>query len=250
MHEYESARLPDAVSLGFRRLDDLTGGFRPGQVWVVTSRPGHGRTTLLVQWAAALAMEHGWPTWLATPRDDGLAIASRLLALTAKVPVGDLLRHSQPAHNEPRLTKAKRRLSDARLSVDVEPTASSTPLVSPYASHQIPRGSPAALVVDDADLTDWCTPDWALQSARQGALVIVSLPRDQVVEYPGEGSDLLPQWARAADVMLEVRSGALVRGGPDVGEALLTVLKHRHGPTRVARVAFQGHYARFVDLKD
>ena len=32
------------------------------------------------------------------------------------------------------------------------------------------------------------------------------------------------------------------------GEADLIVAKHRNGPTRDITVAFQGHYARFVDM--
>lgn len=42
------------LSTGFDRLDELTGGFALGSVWVVTSVPGQGRTTL---WPSG---RHGW----------------------------------------------------------------------------------------------------------------------------------------------------------------------------------------------
>jgi replicative DNA helicase len=34
------------------------------------------------------------------------------------------------------------------------------------------------------------------------------------------------------------------------GEADLEIAKHRHGPSRRITLMFQGHYARFVDLKE
>ena len=51
-------------------------------------------------------------------------------------------------------------------------------------------------------------------------------------------------------MVLEVRSRGVVpgRAAGRVGEAELAVLKHRSGPTTTTTVAFQGHYARFVDL--
>jgi replicative DNA helicase len=36
-------------------LDAVTCGFRPGQVWVIASRPEQGRSTLAGQWAVRLA---------------------------------------------------------------------------------------------------------------------------------------------------------------------------------------------------
>ncbi|GGU40991.1 hypothetical protein GCM10010289_72360 [Streptomyces violascens] len=52
-----------------------------------------------------------------------------------------------------------------------------------------------------------------------------------------------------ADVVILLhREDAYERESPRAGEADLIVAKHRHGPVATCTVAFQGHYARFVDM--
>lgn len=58
--------------------------------------------------------------------------------------------------------------------------------------------------------------------------------------------------ARQADVVIRVDRDHEVacdrEQSPRAGEADLAVLRHRRGPISVITVAFQGHYARFVDM--
>jgi replicative DNA helicase len=49
-------------------------------------------------------------------------------------------------------------------------------------------------------------------------------------------------------VILLHREDAYERESPRAGEADLIVAKNRNGPTATITVAFQGHYARFVDM--
>ena len=49
-------------------------------------------------------------------------------------------------------------------------------------------------------------------------------------------------------VILLHREDAYERESPRAGEADLIVAKHRNGPVDTITVAFQGHYARFVDM--
>ena len=52
-----------------------------------------------------------------------------------------------------------------------------------------------------------------------------------------------------ADVVILLhREDAYERESPRAGEADFIVAKHRNGPTDTIVVAFQGHYARFVDM--
>lgn len=50
-------------------------------------------------------------------------------------------------------------------------------------------------------------------------------------------------------VILLHREDAYEKESPRAGEADLIVAKHRNGPTDTVTVAFQGHYARFVDMQ-
>ena len=75
---------------GFTEFDDVTGGFEPGQVWIVAGMPGQGRSTLASQWALLLAGDHGFDTHLVNKRDPTRKVAARLVASTAKVPASGI----------------------------------------------------------------------------------------------------------------------------------------------------------------
>ena len=236
-----------AISTGFTDVDDLTGGFTVGQVWLVLATPGQGRTTLAVQWAAALAAGQGWRTWLVCPREDAVVCAARLVACTGKVALNHLVRRRLEAAELPQARSARGLLAAAHLQV--------APAGEPVSVAGLLDGdqgrAPKAVILDDADLVSGSSPVTASALSEAGWLVIATLPRHLVVEGRHSDADLDPGWARCADVVLEVRSRSLLPGSPEAraGEAELRVLKHRRGPTMTTTVAFQGHYARFIDLR-
>jgi replicative DNA helicase len=235
------------VSTGFTHLDHLTGGLRAGHLWVITSAPGHGRTTLLTQWVAQLALTHRWRTWLSAPREHEDVVAARILASMSRVPVLGLLADDLDAQQRHRVTGVRELLRTADLQTT---THASGPSPSPQ---HIGAASPNfAALIDDADLVPTAAPGHLIELAEAGALVIVTLPRHMMVEGPLEDADLDPQWARAADVVVEVRTRGLVPGDVEarLGEADLRVLRHRHGPVTTSTVGFQPHYARFVDMPE
>jgi replicative DNA helicase len=55
--------------------------------------------------------------------------------------------------------------------------------------------------------------------------------------------------AQAADLVILIhREDAYDYQSPRAGEADFIVAKNRHGPAATVTVAFQDHYARFVDM--
>ena len=106
-----------------------------------------------------------------------------------------------------------------------------------------------AIVIDDADVAAGVWPNRVATLARRGGLVILSMSRHALL---GDDADqfLAEEWARIADVVIEVRQADWPISRPTTrpGEADLFVLKNRWGPTRSLTVGFQGHYARFVDF--
>ena len=229
----------------FPELDGLTGGRSGGRVWVVTGRPGQGRSSLLTQWAAESARQ-GTATRLACPQDPHDLVTARLLACAGKVPLSWLLEGRTTDDHTYRLERARAALVELPLHVWAREDATWTcwdDLVDGMTRD-------AALVLDDADLVHGAVPFRVAGLASRGAHVLVSLPRHLVVRHDGDRPHLDPEWGRVADVVLEVRQ-ADWPGEPEgirPGEADLVVLKNRWGPTRGAVVACQGHYARFVDL--
>lgn len=75
---------------------------------------------------------------------------------------------------------------------------------------------------------------------------------DQRTDIRPQLVDIASSAAHAADADVAIaihRADLFDRASERAGEADLMVLKNRHGPTAVSTVAFQGHYAKFVDMK-
>jgi replicative DNA helicase len=76
---------------------------------------------------------------------------------------------------------------------------------------------------------------------------MLTLPRAHVIGPRG----LEPAWARVADFIVDIeRPDLLDSHSTRPGEADITIVKNRLGPQLRTTVAFQGHYARFVDMAD
>ena len=222
------------LSTGLDELDDVTGGFAPGQVWILIGTPGQGRSTLAAQWAMDIASEHSIRTELISLRDPIHRVTARLLARTGKIPLGHLWDREDHGADEPWLTRASDLLKQAPLRL--AGPQSLTRLGVDLPSTRVPL----ALVVDDADGHAGVFPARVASLAAQGVLVILTMPRDCVLTEMGVN----PEWARACDFVIDVER-------PDwrerPGEADLNVVRNRWGPERIISVAFHGHWARFVD---
>jgi replicative DNA helicase len=244
------------AATGFRELDELTGGLSAGQVWLVCGGPGQGKTTLAVQWALGVA-RRAHPVQLVCPREPGRWLASRLLSNLARLPLVDLSSGRVDAADR-RYVKAREALGTLPVYAFTQDGRVFTPEVDPYEREPSPR----AVLIDDVDLVSGMTPARAAAYAASGMLVVVTLPRERVLADPHDESRVLPEWARVSDAILEVRhrglppsdGAAAWEGDPRYlttrpGEADLLMHRHRWGPTRDLTLGFQGHYARFVDLR-
>ena len=232
---------------GFRVLDDVSGGLQAGRVWIITGVPGQGRTTLLTQWAGALAVEQGWATRLVVPREDARTCGARLIASQVRVPMQHALRGQLSVKELGRIASAGR-LREAPLKVRF--SSGHGGIRDPWWTAEATADQAQAIFIDDVELLPEAL-DFIPQWSQQGSLVVVSLPRHLLLQDPEIDADLDPTWTAVADVIVEVRHLGLRSTDPNrirIGEADLTMLRHRHGPLISCPVAFQGYFSRFVDL--
>jgi replicative DNA helicase len=227
---------------GFAELDGLTGGMCHGRVWLVVGRPGEGVTTLLVQWAAAMASQPGEHVHLVTGRESPQAVAARLCSLSGLIPLNHLPERMEEQADE-RQVRARERVSALSLSLYATGDDSYVPEVHPTRA----AARPTVIVIDDADLVSGLTPQRVAQWAREGMFVLLSLPRHHVLPG-GDDWDLDAEWARVADVVLEVQHRHLYEPSKlRPGEADLHLRYNRHGYVRTLAVLHQAHYSRFVE---
>jgi replicative DNA helicase len=224
-------------STGFPGLDEATGGFELGQAWLVTGTPGQGRSVLASQWAQRLAFDHGLSTQLVSAKDPVARVAARISASAAKVPLSHLWQSGLSGDDEDKIDRR-------RSTFDSVPLTFAGPggiSIADTDMKALPL--PDALLVDDAHRVGGMFPRRVASLAARGVLIILTLPRTEVVSSTG----INPDWAEVADFVLDIdRPDIIDQASVRPGEADLCLLRNRWGPTRPETVLFQGHYARFV----
>lgn len=225
------------ISTGFLDLDRYTGGFGVGQVWVITSRPGHGRSTLALTLALHIAADSRWPTDFVSARDRVDVVSARLLASTSKVPIHRLRDAALSDAQRTRIDAAVRRLRDVPLSIESTRHSQIAELAA---------GVSRAVVIDDFLLTGYQSLSSLRECADRGHLVIITVARHHVMI----GDALEPTLAELADVIIDVErpDASSVNFSERPGEADLRLERNRLGPQGTISASFQGHLGRFIPL--
>ena len=103
---------------GYRDLDDLTGGFQPGNLIVLAARPAMGKSALATNIAENASVDHGKAVALFSLEMSEGELAQRFIASRAKIN-GELLRKGRvKAEQWPKVLKATEKLTQAPLFVD------------------------------------------------------------------------------------------------------------------------------------
>lgn len=250
------------VLAGFDDLDSLLGGLLPGHVVVVAGAPAMGKSTLALNLVRSAAVAQGVATLYVAPDGDEEETLLRVMSAEARVALHHIRSGTMTDGDWTRLARRVPAIADAPLAVHVQ--ADVTVADIGRLCRTLRRSSGLGLVV--VDPVQWVRsgrtgPDDLGATVRALAVTAkdIRVPMVLVAQStggPGQRSgrlpgleDLEPGLVENADaVILLHREDAYDKLSPRAGEADLVVAKHRYGPTATITVAFQGHYARFVDL--
>ena len=91
---------------GFKDLDEITGGFQPGNLIIIAARPAMGKSALVCNIAENAAVEHGKPVALFSLEMAEAELAQRFVASQARIK-GEELRKGRVAEQRwPKILKA------------------------------------------------------------------------------------------------------------------------------------------------
>src|SRR5690606_5850170 len=239
-------------------LDHLTGGFRPGAVYVIGARPGAGKSVFGLQIADTISRNDGGGkvlfSSLEMTRDE---IMPRLIAQTCSVPLS--------AFEPNGMTDRYRAMIDAHAdklrasNVVFDDRASITPaLVRSYARTLSRRGHLSGIVVDYLQLMQGSKSS---RKSRQDVVAEYSRSMKMLAKEMNVPVVLLSQLNRnsaqpgAAPTIADLRESGAIEQDADVimllhrddnhiGEVFVGVGKNRHGATGSFSLAFQGGYSR------
>lgn len=224
---------------GFSELDRLTGGLRPGALWVITGPSGVGKSVLALDLARA-ACVRGGATTLVVTTEAASGVVRRLLAAECRVPLHHLVLGTVTDDDRTRLANRMPALTEVPLSL-MHSESSGSDWLGPAADLR-PR-----VVVLDPLPSDVSAAE--LSSLRSAARTLASTFVAVVEQDPADPEAQLARLGQRPDLLVELyRADQLDRDSDRAGEADLVVRQHRDGPVDTMTVAFQGLYSRFVDI--
>jgi replicative DNA helicase len=106
------------VPSGFTRLDELTGGFQPGNLIVIAARPSMGKSALVANIAENAALDHGHAVALFSLEMSESELAQRFVASQASIKGEDLSKGRVPEKRWAKIVSATNKLSQAPLYID------------------------------------------------------------------------------------------------------------------------------------
>src|SRR3954454_2864930 len=103
---------------GFKDLDEITGGFQPGNLIILAARPSMGKSALVTNIAENAAISHSHAVAMFSLEMSETELAQRFVASQGRI-FGDKLRKGRVPDSEwPRILEASQRLAAAPLFVD------------------------------------------------------------------------------------------------------------------------------------
>jgi len=103
---------------GFRDLDEITGGFQPGNLIVIAARPSMGKSALVTNIAENAAIDHGRPVALFSLEMSETELAQRFVASQGRIKGDELRKGRVPDSKWPKILQASAKLAAAPLFID------------------------------------------------------------------------------------------------------------------------------------
>jgi replicative DNA helicase len=255
---------------GFKDLDEITGGFQPGNLIIIAARPAMGKSALVCNIAENAAIEYGKPVALFSLEMAEAELAQRFVASQARIK-GDELRKGRVSEQRwPKILKASQRLAAAPLWVDdssdvgmLEIRAKARRLHTQFAA----EGGLGLIVIDylqlmrtDSRYDSRVTAVGELSRglkilARELGVPVIALSQlSRAVEQRSpkkpQLSDLRESGNLEQDadlVMFLYRDDYYEKDSERPGEADLIIAKHRNGATDDVVLTFQKEFPKFMN---
>jgi replicative DNA helicase len=253
---------------GFRDLDDLTGGFQPGNLIVLAARPSMGKSALVANIAENAALS-GYPVALFSLEMSESELAQRFVASQARVKGEELRRGRVAEARWPKILEACQRLGEAPLFVD---DSSDTGVLEVRAKsrrlhHQV-EGGLGLIIIDylqlmrhegrvESRVEQVGQISRGLKSlARELKVPVIALSQlsRNVEQRGGDKKPILSDLRESGQieqdsdlVMFIYRDEYYNRESTRLGEADIIIAKHRNGPVGDVILTFQKEFPKFMN---
>jgi replicative DNA helicase len=252
---------------GFRDLDEITGGFQPGNLIVLAARPAMGKSSLVCNIAENVAWKTKSPVAFFSLEMSETELAHRFIASRARIP-SDRLRKGNIQKDWNKVLKACNELAETPLFIDDSSDLSLLDLRAKCRRLHSQQGGLGLVIVDYIQLMRSDDPRAGrVEQVGQMSRGLKILARELAVPVIG-----ISQLSRAPEqrpdkqpILSDLRESGSIEQDADIvsfiyrdeyytheserpGEADLIIAKHRNGPIGTVPLAFQEQFPKFANL--
>jgi replicative DNA helicase len=252
---------------GFKDIDELTGGFQPGNLIVLAARPAMGKSSLATNIAQNAAVDHGRAVALFSLEMSETELAQRFIAAEAKLNGDDLRKGRVRPDRWPKVLKATEKLAAAPLFIDDSSDLGVMELRA-KARRLHARQDLGLVIVDYLQLM---RPDPGADSrveqvgqmsrglkllARELNIPVIAVSQlSRAVESRPDKRPLLSDLRESGNieqdadlVMFIYRDEYYNDNSEEPGVAEVKAAKHRNGPVGTVKLTFLERYPKFANL--
>ncbi len=262
------------VPSGFKDVDDLFHGFRGGDLVILAARPGVGKTSFALNLAVNSAKEGTTVAFLSLEMSAS-QLVQRILCSEARVGLSRVRSGQLQESDWSSIADACGTLSNLDLYIDDTPSLSILELRA-KARREL-RGKEKGLII--VDYLQLMQPPHTRRDgnravevgeisrglkvlAKEMNMPVIALSQlSRAVEMRGKKRPMLSDLRESgsieqdADIVMFIDRSmdeleAESDGRPDLGTAELIVAKHRNGPTRDIKLAFNPEFTKFMNFID
>ncbi|QFS94552.1 Replicative DNA helicase (plasmid) [Mycobacterium sp. THAF192] len=259
--------LSQGVPTGFSELDDVTTGLHGGQMVIVAGRPGHGKSTLALDFMRSCSIKHRMASIIFSLEMSKSEIVMRLLSAEARIKLADMRAGRLSDDDWAKMARRMSEISEAPLYID--DSANLTMMEIRAKARRLKQKTDLRMIV--VDYLQLMTSGKRVESrqaevgefsrslkllAKELDVPVIAL--SQLNRGPEQRVDKMPQLADLREsgnleqdcdlAILIHRPDAHDRDSPRAGEADLVVAKNRQGRTQTCTVASTLHMSSFRDL--
>ncbi len=261
------------IATGFDRFDAMTSGFQKGQLVIIAGRPGMGKTSLVMNFAEGIAIDHKQAVVFFSLEMSSMELSLRLLCSRAQLDMGRVRTGYLGRESWPKITSVAADIADAPLTFDFATSPTVVEVRSAarrYAYECTRRGEKLSCIIIDylqlmrgGDKSESRQQEIAEISrslkglARELEVPVIALSQLNRKSDEREGgrpqlSDLRESGAieQDADIVMAIWRDLKAELPEDKAKAQLIILKQRNGPIGDIPLTFLGHSTRFVERTD
>ncbi len=264
------------LKTGFTRIDDLTNGFKKGNLVILAARPSDGKTTLALNMMENIALRENKVCAMFALEMTREELAQKLLCSIGRVKMDALQKGKLSEEDEEgwqRMWEARKKLAKAQIYVDDSPSNTVPTMISKCRRLKATKGLDL-VVVDHLQLI---YPDNRTSENRQQEVTEISRGLKVMAKELGVPVLALSQLSRGnvqrkgrpvlsdlresgsieqdADIVMFIHRPdkiatpqELASGAVEKNVAEIIIEKNRSGERGVSKLLFKGEYSKFVNI--